>query len=1099
MTRHDALIRFGLVAVICLLQPTYSCIKADEEIIDFERHERIALVGNSLAERMNLYGHFETQLHLSFADRELKFRNFGFPADAVEWQQRPNNYTRIDDPLKVFAPDTFICFFGYNESFAGEEGIDQFKANYLNYIEKLEREFTTATDSAVRIILVSPVAFESTGNEFQPDGVRENENLARYTRAIREVAEVRKLKFVDVFQPTLVAFSEKPAAQFTINGCHLNEVGDRLLASLLMENLFGKPSPPIKEGDPRYQQLREAVNDKSWVHLNDYRMLNGWYVYGGRRTYDTETFPREYKKIRAMSVVRDQRVWAIANGSPVSGDVDDSNTGELIVPPTGLGRHYPRSEPKELKYLTPEESIATMKVPSGMKVQLFASEREFPELANPCQLNFDNRGRLWVACMPNYPQWRPGDPRPDDRLLILEDTDGDGLADNCTVFYDRLICPTGFEFYEGGVLVVDEPRILYLKDTDGDDRADVVEQVVDGIATDDTHHTMGAWEWSHGGRLHMLEGVSMSTTLETPWGPFRNRNTPGCYVFDPRSLKWRRFITPGYGNPWCLVFDAWGMGIVGDGTNAQQHWASPLSGADPGSRSTTPPIFNNEGMRPAVGSDFLISRHLPDEIQNQFIYACVINMNGMPRFTVRDQEKSAGFTGQRLENLLESTDKNFRPVDPKIGPDGAIWFGDWCNALIGHMQYSQRDPNRDDRHGRVYRLVNEERELIQAETQADQPVGVLLRQLRAYELRTRYRVRREIRDRERGAVLPALNQWVAALSRTEPDFDRLLCEALWIQESFHGVDEELLVQILQSDDFHARAAAVHVIGNEHEYLEDALQLLRQAVADPHPRVRLEAVRGLSLIGNVTATQAAISVINHPMDNWIEYTLKHAVMAMRPAWQLSYLKGEFDDQLKENELAWFEEYLASLGPSSLAIPQLQILADTRFDESERAEAVTQLAKLAGNPGRGRQVFQRVCTSCHRVDGRGVNFGPDIAAIGERIKEGKIRESIIYSIIEPNREIAKAYETRKILTSDGLLYNGFVETENDDQVVIRLAGDKVLTLATEDIEQSAIEKVSSMPEGLGFSISPDEFLDVVEYIAEKNGAGMPPKQKDAPASD
>ena len=135
--------------------------------------------------------------------------------------------------------------------------------------------------------------------------------------------------------------------------------------------------------------------------------------------------------------------------------------------------------------------------------------------------------------MPNYPQWRPGDPRPDDRLLILEDTDNDGKADEVKVFYDKLICPTGFEFWNGGVLVVDEPRILFLKDTDGDDKADEVTHLIDGIATDDTHHTMGAWEWSHGGLLHMLEGVSLSTTLETPWGPFRNRNTAGCYVWDP--------------------------------------------------------------------------------------------------------------------------------------------------------------------------------------------------------------------------------------------------------------------------------------------------------------------------------------------------------------------------------------------------------------------------------------------------------------------------------------------------------------------------------------------------------------------------------------
>jgi len=75
-----------------------------------------------------------------------------------------------------------------------------------------------------------------------------------------------------------------------------------------------------------------------------------------------------------------------------------------------------------------------------------------------------------------------GDPRPDDRLLIFEDADGDGRADKCKVFYDQLHCPTGFEFWNGGVLVVDQPRLIWLKDTDEDDRADEVVQLFDGWA-----------------------------------------------------------------------------------------------------------------------------------------------------------------------------------------------------------------------------------------------------------------------------------------------------------------------------------------------------------------------------------------------------------------------------------------------------------------------------------------------------------------------------------------------------------------------------------------------------------------------------------------
>ncbi|MEX0614194.1 MAG: PVC-type heme-binding CxxCH protein, partial [Pirellulales bacterium] len=648
--------------------------------LQFGSGERIALVGNSLAERMNLFGHFESLLHARFPQQELVVRNFARPADAVDIRQRPTSYTAIDDPLHVYKPDTFLCFFGFNEAFNGPEGEDKFRKAYGKYLDEMSQQNSRdGKGASPRFVLISPIAWEPTGNPFWPDASARNRGLGAYAKIVAQVARERGLKYVDLFTPTEALFAGEAGMQYTINGCHLNEAGDREVALLLDHALFGGKTP-AQIGSATFEQLRAAVNDKSWIHLQDYRMLNGWYVYGGRRTWDTETFPREYLKIRAMAAVRDRYVWDLAQGkSPPP--PDDSKTGELFVPPTRFGNpQQDYSEPEELRYLSPEECIATMKVPDGFEVQLFASEREFPELAKPNQLNFDNRGRLWAGCMPTYPQWKPGDPRPSDRLLIFEDADGDGRADRCKVFYDKLHCPTGFEFWNGGVLVVDQPRLIWLKDTDGDDRADVVVQFLDGWANDDTHHTIGAFEYSNGGLLHMLEGISMSTAVETPWGPHRRKDASGAHVLDPRTLKLTHFVTPGYGNPWCYVFDSWGRGIVGDGTGARYHWDSPLSGAAVSGRRGMDMIFDNQGMRPAVGSEFLFSRHLPDDVQGQFIYACVINMNGMPRFAIYDE--SAGLRGHRVmrrvpdaragskempDDLLASTDKNFRPVDPQIG------------------------------------------------------------------------------------------------------------------------------------------------------------------------------------------------------------------------------------------------------------------------------------------------------------------------------------------------------------------------------------------------------------------------------------------------
>ncbi len=1042
----------------------------------FQPNERIALVGGSLAERMNLFGDFESLLHTRFPELHLQVRNFGWPADEVGLQQRPDNYTKIDDPMDVFGPQLFICFWGFNEHFKGNtpEALTEFRDKYKTWIANTKKRF--AKDGREpRFIFVSPIAFEKTTGPHLPDGVADNQSLAAYTQVIKQLASDEAVPYIELFAPSRTAFDAQAGAQYTINGIHINEQGDRLVADQLDQQLFGTPHP-LGMDVSKFQRIREVVNDKSWLHLQDYRMLNGWYVYGGRRTWDTQTFPGEYQKIRKMVAVRDQYIWDLAAGKPVSEKPDDSKTGEVFIPETMFGtrdeKFRDKREPKTLVYPTPEESIAQMRVPDGFEVQLFASEREFPELANPCQIAFDSKGRLWVACMVNYPQWLPGSARPGDRLLILEDTDNDGRADVCKTFYDKLICPTGFEFFQDGVLVVDEPRIVFLRDTDGDDKADEVTHVVDGIATDDTHHAMGAFEFSHGGLLHMLEGVSMSTTLETPWGPFRSNGPSGAYVLDPLSWKFQHFRTPGYGNPWCMVFDDWGQGIVGDGTNAQQHWASPLSGFPVPQRRTLNANFDNQGMRPAVGSQFLTSRHLPDDMQGQFIYACVINMHGMPRFTLGDEPGTAGYTGKRIDDLLDSTDNFFRPVDPQIGPDGALWFGDWCAALIGHMQYSQRDPNRDHEHGRMYRLVNKNKPLLKPVTQYGKSIPELLEQLTEYEPRTRYRARTELRSRKADEVLAALDRWIAG--KASPN---KLCEAMWMQESFRKLDPVLIDRIMSCDDFHARAAAVHSVSNEMDRFAKLMPLFARAIVDEHPRVRLEAVRGLSYVKTAEAAEMAIGVADRPMDYWIDYTLEHALQAFKPVTDEAEKLGTFLAKASPKVKEHFQKYKLSTGPGGKAVAPLKIAEDTAESQGNREKAVRTLSEIKGGKAeRGQVVFSRVCAACHQIGETGKEFGPKLDNVGGLYK----RDEIIKHILWPNEKIAKGYQTVQVLTTDGDTFTGFILKETDQALLLGTSLGKTEEILKKDIDIRKEMNASSMPEGLIKTIAPSEFLDLLEYM-------------------
>ncbi len=1074
--------------------------------VRFQPGERIALVGNSLAERMNLFGNFETLLHSRFPKHELVVRNFARPCDAVDNRQRPNNYTEIDDPLAVFRPNTFMCFFGFNESFEGQTQEADFGAAYEKYIDEMASKYGGKNGEQPRFVLVSPIAVEATGNPLLPDAAKQNERLKRYAAIVAEVALKRGLAYVDFFTPTESRFNAEPGMQFTINGCHLNEAGDREVGLLLDQALFNNPTPARLDSQG-YETLKAAVNDKSWVHLQDYRMLNGWYVYGGRRTFDKETFPLEYKKIRGMAVLRDRFVWDLAQGkSPAP--VDDSTTGELFVPPTRFGTpSQDYSEPEELRYLSPEESIAAMKVPDGFEVKLFASEREFPELAKPCQITFDNRGRLWVGCMPTYPQWRPGDGPPNDRLLILTDDNNDGRADRCTVFYDKLHCPTGFEFWNGGVLVTDQPRLIWLKDTDGDDRADLVVHLFDGLASDDTHHTTGKGEFSHGGLLHMLEGVAMSTTVETPWGPHRRKDAAGAHVLDPRTLKFTHFNTPGYGNPWCYLFDSWGNGIVGDGTTAQQHWDSPLSGAEVSGRRGMDPIFDTQGMRPVVGSEFLLSRHLPDDVQGQFIYACVINMNGIPRFAIGDE--SAGMKGHRLmlpakddsgadkprpDDLLASTDKAFRPVDPQIGPDGAVWFGDWCNMLIGHMQYSQRDPNRDKVRGRIFRLVAKDRPLLEPVTQYDKSEAELLEQFREYEPRTRYRARRELYSRPTEDVVAAVKEWAARLKPDDPEYDRLRCEAMWVLQSHHVVDEQLLREVLKAKTPQARAAATHTVADERAYLPSAMDLLAAQVSDEHPRVRLEAVRGLSFFNSMDAVNAALKVLDSPMDSWLSYTLEHTLVALEPQWSEAYSAGTLSAG-NGTATEFIQELLSRRRPGLVAETYIKALVNPQSSDTSRLRAYRGIESLRGDKDDGADVFRRVCSSCHKLGDVGFNFGPELGDVGKRLS----KREIVESIIEPSKKVDPKYVATTIITTDGLTEIGLVVEQNDDAVTLVGQDGKPKKISRDQIDEMEQTNVSSMPENLTSSLAPAEFLDVVEYLSAQDGEQRDGDKRDRDGRD
>ncbi|NQX01311.1 c-type cytochrome, partial [bacterium] len=459
------------------------------------------------------------------------------------------------------------------------------------------------------------------------------------------------------------------------------------------------------------------------------------------------------------------------------------------------------------------------------------------------------------------------DALPNDKILIYEDTDHDGRADKETVFADQLNLPIGFEFAPEGVYVAQEPNLMLLRDTNGDDRADVREIVLSGFDTHDTHHAISAFCADPSGAFLMGEGVFLHSNVETAYGPVRAMNG-GFFRYNPQRSELERTAQLNIPNPWSIAFDDWGQDFFIHTSGPGIGWMLPASvkptygSQTPGTRDLAP---KGNAVRPTSGLEFVSSSHFPDEVQGDLLLGNTIGFLGIKQHAIRDE--GTGYQTEFRQNLLSSSDGNFRPVDLEFAPDGSLYVIDWHNVLIGHMQHSARDPLRDHVHGRIYRITYPSRPLVKAALVEKAPVAVLLDNLKLPEYRTRYRSRRELRGRPAGEVLPALKSWLAKLDPQSPRHEHDQLEALWTSWGLNRVDEPLLRQLLQAKDFHVRAAAVRVLRYNTRLIADHATLLETAAADPHGRVRLEAIIAGSWLNNANGKKIVALAAAQPLDEW----------------------------------------------------------------------------------------------------------------------------------------------------------------------------------------------------------------------------------------
>lgn len=887
---------------------------------EFRDGDRVALVGDTLIEREPEYGYIEERLTIEFPDRNVIFRNLGWSADTPAGESRASfdfdkpgkGFEKLKAQIAAVQPTVVILGYGMADSFAGKSGLAEFRSRINKLMDAILALNTNGT--ITRFIVLSPIWHENLGAPL-PSGAVHNGSLALYAKALEQIASERKCEYVSLFD--MSAPPRKGAnTPLTEDGIHLSDLGYRCAAERVAQCLGWKSTPDLWADAGQVEALRQAIIEKNRLYFDRWRPQNETYLFGFRK-HEQGQNAVEIPKFDPLIEEKEKLIAELRRPkSHTSGGVKSGvfpHEFHSVIKLEKTGDPQARSAPGEgrLPASAATNSIPEFDVESGFDVNLYA---ESPLLAKPIQMNFDPQGRLWIASSSVYPQIQPGQVA-DDKILVLEDTDGDGYAEKSTVFADGLLIPTGVIPGDGGAYVGQATELLHLKDTNGDGHADRKRIVLSSFGTEDTHHMVHTLRWGPDGKLYFNQSIYIHTHIETPHGVER-LNSGGVWHLRPDTLELGVFLR-GFCNPWGHQFDDFGQSFETDGAGYQG-----ISYGLPGATYFTYANMRREmasispGNYPKFcGLEIVRSSHFPPEWQGHAI-TCDFRAHRIVRFEIK--EDGAGYSAREVSDLLRSTNVTFRPIDVKLGPDGALYVADWSNPIIQHGEVDFRDPRRDHEHGRIWRITAKGRRLVRRPQLAGAPNLELFDQLVSPEAFNQEQARRVLTERGR-AIHRDLDRWTAKQTS-----EKALLQSLWMHEAINQVEPVLLHRALAAKDGRIRAAAVRVAGDWTPRLGDPIQLLGPRMKDAHPRVRLETMRALAALASPRSAELVLSEVDNPMDRFLDYAAWLSINDLAKPWIASVKAGQWKSEGRERQL---EFALKAIEPS-LAAEVLTMVLSTR---------------------------------------------------------------------------------------------------------------------------------------------------------------------------
>jgi putative membrane-bound dehydrogenase-like protein len=757
---------------------------------------------------------------------------------------------------------------------------------------------------------------------------------------------------------------------------------------------------------------------------------------------------------------------------------------------------------------SPEEAHASFQLRPGFRIELVASE---PVVVDPVYLDWDAAGRLWVVEIRDYPLGIDGKGKPGGVVKVLDDTDGNGRYDKATPFLENVPFPTSVMPWRKGVLVAAAPDLFYAEDTDGDGRADVRKVLFTGFNPGNQQHRFNGFEWGLDGwiyaangdsggrvksvatgevisisgrdvRFHPNTGEIEAVSAQTQYG--RRRDDWGNW-FGNNNPTWLWHVTlPEHylrRNPRLAVKRVLHvLANYDDSTRVFPASAPMVRPNQPWSLNHVTSACSACPYRDDLfGPEFATSVFISEPVHNA-IHREVLERNG------------AGFesrraSGEEQSEFLASTDNWFRPVTLKTGPDGALYIADMYRFVLEHPEWisqemqARLDLRAGEDKGRIYRVVPESltgKTLRGGQAAFGVPPSGGFRARPPEGGTPNLKLRRPIPN------LARLNSRELVAAMNSPNgWQRDTAQRLLFERADQSVSELLKNLLTITHAPQVRLQALATLGMLGTLTSETLTA---ALADPHPGVRCEALRQCeTMAGKSDAVFSTVAALASDGD---------AAVRLQAAFSLGAWPSEKSEPLLR-ELAARDDadeilriaVMSSLQPESALfgqlnqktpIPKPAAAVSLKPSSADRAQVLASYAgveKLTGDPARGRQHFQNLCATCHRLRGEGHAVGPDLGMAAT-----KPVDWLLTTILDPSQAIEARYRAWTITLTSAEELSGLISAETANNVVIRMAGGVDHAVLRSDIAALEPSKLSLMPTGFESAMKPQDMADLLSWL-------------------